>query len=173
MPSEFWLTPEQAAAESGRSMIAIRALIETTLERDGTKHLLQVFDSADSYETGYLLHRSLVTGAGLGQADPNDVVERLTARIEELEGQLEVERFRSASLTAKAEATPVPVPAPVPAPKPVSAPVAAARPAPPAPEQAGGPFWLVLGLIILITSVIILYILIRQGYLAVSLGKPA
>jgi len=167
MPEQMWLTPEQAAAASGRSMIAIRALIETTLEQDGTKHLLQVFDGADSYEAGYLLHRSLVTTAGLGQVSAGDVVERLTARIQELESALEVERFRAASRSARIEASqqpaqPVVVPATV-------APPTAPVPAPSAPsgraEVSNRSFWVILGILILITFVIVMYILFRQGFL--------
>ena len=166
MPEQMWLTPEQAAAASGRSMIAIRALIETTLEQDGTKHLLQVFDGADSYEAGYLLHRSLVTTAGLGQVSAGDVVERLTARIQELESALEVERFRAASRSARIEASqqsvqPAVVPAAITPAAPVPAPAAPSR----GVEVSNRSFWAVLGILILITFVIVMYILFRQGFL--------
>ena len=165
---DIWLTPEQAAALSGRSMIAVRALIETTLEHEGTRHLLQIFESQDgNYESGYLLHRSLVTSEGLPVVQQTDVVERLSAKIQELEAEVEVLRFRAATVRQDpASAAPMPIVQQVRQVAPV-VPVPIPRSTPDTPQAggSGGSFWVVLGIIILLTFVIVMFILFKQGFI--------
>jgi hypothetical protein len=164
---EIWLTPEQAAVLSNRSMIAVRALIETTLENEGTRHLLQVFkNSDDNYEAGYLLHRSLVTSEGLQSVRQSDVVEQLSSRIQELEAENEVLRFRSATVRHDAPITSAQI---------VSQPTVSFSPTPmPSPEKqksqtgsSGVMFWVVLGLIFVVTIAAVLFILIKQGFVQI------
>lgn len=154
---EMWLTPEEAATTSGRSMIAIRALVQATSEDDGTRHLLQIRETAE--ESVYLLHRSLVSSEGLGTVGPDDVIERLSARIAELEAENEVLRLRSSSMRHEASTGSHVQPAPQPQEKQV-----VSRPL--ADTGYNGSFWLVLGGIILTTFVIVLYILYKQGVFA-------
>lgn len=164
---DIWLTPEQAAILGGRSMIAVRALIEATLEQEGTRHLLQVFEQHDgNYESGYLLHRSLVTSQGLPEVQQSDIVERLSARVQELETEVEVLRFRAATVrqdpsTAfpRIEQVAPPVVAPI------VAPIIKEVRSPQSGSGSSSSFWIVLGVIILLTIVIVLIILFKQGFI--------
>lgn len=155
--SEVWLTPEQAASVSGRSMIAIRALLQTTTEDDGARHLLQIFDDGAG-GTAYRLHRSLVTSEGLRHIGADDVIEVLSRRVEELEAELEVLRLRSSSMRSEVSRPVVQAESPVIEPVQTSAQL---------PTQGGdNSTWIILGSIILITIVIVVYILFKQGFLS-------
>jgi hypothetical protein len=165
---EIWLTPDQAASLSGRSMISIRALAETTYENEGTRHLLQVFkNEVNANEPTFLLHRSLITAEGLLEVQESDVVERLSARIQQLEAEAEILRFRVATVRQDPIVAPsMPIMqetrAQATTPEPVTQPKITSE-----PKNSGGGilFWTVLGLFILITFVIVMFILLKQGYI--------
>ena len=165
---DIWLTPDQAADLSGRSMISIRALVETTYENEGTRHLLQVFkNQANANEVSYLLHRSLVTSGGLKDVQESDIVERLSARIQQLETEAEVLRFRAATVRQDSTATASPpsiqvAQLVVEPPKPILPPD---NIQPSKNNTSSGIFWLLLGLFILLTFVIVIFILIKQGFI--------
>ncbi len=159
--ADIWLTPEQAASISGRSMIAIRALVQATTEDDGTRHLLQLRTGADG-EPAYLLHRSLVSSEGLGTVTPDDVVEILSRRIEELEAENGVLRLRSSSMRHD---TPPALEAPQAVVPRAAASMGAVGREGQADSTPSAAFWLILGGIIVITLVIIVYILVKQGVL--------
>ncbi len=56
-----WLTAEEASQLSGRSQIAMRALIQATLEDDEKKHLIKArSDEAAGAPFSFYLHRSLI-----------------------------------------------------------------------------------------------------------------